>query len=185
MSSRPPASQPQNSLGTMTDGVYLEPRWLTGAGIWVLIAAVGPGVIYLAFLTPEDPEDFRRVALAVVGLLILMLLLFVSPLTSEFRHIRIDQTGLTLWWARYFHLPADQIGEIEVVPEDQAMRATRRHRYRGLRIQFGRSTYAARGYEGPAVFVEQRRPGKEPVGWLLSTRDADAVVAALDAVRHR
>lgn len=185
MKSPAPSSRPDNGSGTTEDDVYVEPRWLTGAGVWVLIAAVGPGVLYLTLFTPDDADDLLRVMLGYIGLLILMLLIFVSPLTTEFRHIRIDRSGLTLWWARYFHLPADQIGDIVLVPEDQAVRVARRHRYQDLRIQFGRCTYAARGYEGPAVFVEQRRPGKRSYGWLLSTRNPDAVVAALEAVRDR
>jgi len=179
------ASSPDRSTDPQKpDVLFRESHWLTWTEVWVFIAVLGPALGVLASGLWEDPEDVRRVALGLVGTTVLLGLIAVSPLTTGFRHIHIDESGLTLWWARYFHLPADQIGDVIIVPEEEAGPAALRHRYGGLRIAFGRCTYAVRRNEGPAVLVEQHRPDGKIVGWLLSTRDPAALIAALETVRR-
>jgi hypothetical protein len=58
-----------------------------------------------------------------------------------------------------------------------------RGRFQNLKIPTGKSSYPVMGGAGTAVFVEQLRPDKPPIGWLLGTRNPDAVIAALKHLR--
>jgi hypothetical protein len=174
------ASRSARAAGTL----YVERRWLSGTQT-VGFAVIGViAAVMLLDTARRDPEKIPVTALVLLGFAALALVLSLSPLTDGFSHIRVDGSGLALWWGPLFRLPAAELGDAVVVPEREAGPAARRGRYRDVRIPLGRASYPNLGGAGRAVFVEQRRPGKGTIGWLLATRDPDAVVAALTRLRE-
>lgn len=166
------------------DTLYVERRWLTRGQVFVFVLIGAIGAFMLIAGPTREPRDLRRLALVYAGLLALLFLISLTPLTDGFSHIRVSGSGLALWWGPLFRLPAAELGDAVVVPEREAGPAARRGRYRDVRIPLGRASYPNLGGAGPGVFVEQRRPGKPPIGWLLATRDPEAVVAALTRLRE-
>lgn len=165
------------------EGYYLERRWLSpmdavGFGMLAVVA-----LVMVVWLGREEPEDLPALVLAALGLTALVTVVLVSPGTYPCGHIRIDRSGLALWWPWRLRLPAAELGNVAIVPEDEAGPAARQGRYGDTKIGTFQSSYSVWGGMGPAVFVEQRRVGKQARGWLLSTRDPEGVVAALERVR--
>jgi len=158
----------------------LEKRWFTLMQVTFLsIMAVVPAVMVAGGWISFGPGLFA----AFGGHLAWILVIFISPLTVGFGHIRIDRSGLALWWGGLMKAPAEQLGDAVIVPAHEVGTAVSRARYRGIKIPTGHSSCGVRGQSKPAVFLEQDRPGKATVGWLLATRDPEAVVEALSEVR--
>jgi len=163
---------------------YVERRWATPLQATVLSALALFTVVALLHAVLSAPDSLPA-ALYVAAMLVMALLIWTSPFTVGFGHIRVDEHGLSLWWGRLRRLPSEQIGPARIVAEAEAGTAASRGVYDGIPIKAGRSSYPIYGGDGPAVFVEQRRPGRKPIGWLLASRDPAAVVSALEAVRGR
>lgn len=148
---------------------------------FLLVILVVPAVMVAngsAFLEPG------LVAL-VSGVFLLLLAIFISPLTVGFGHIRIDSKGLAVWWGGLMKVPANELGEAMVVPYHEVGPAARSGRYRGIKIPTGHSSCWVGGEYKPAVFVAQHRPDGQTVGWLLASREPEVVVEALREVRDR
>lgn len=180
LTSRPGAAEPSN---LPQGALYRERRWFgaTEASIFMGLGAVA---LFMVVSTARDePEDLVAVALAVLALTALAVGILLMPGTYTCGHIRIDQSGLALWWPWRLRLPAAEIGDVVIVPEEEAGPAARAGRYAGVKIPTGRSSYSVWGGMGRAVFVEQRRAGKPARGWLVATRDPEGVVEALERVR--
>lgn len=167
-----------------TPALWIERRWFTGMQLVYLTVIVAVP----AFLLRRDGvtgDDLRPAVAVFGGFFLFMLAICVSPLTVGFGHIRIDQEGLAMWWGGLMKLPAEQIGDAVIVPPEEVGRAARRGLYREIKIPIGHSSCWGGGQSQPAVFVEQRRPNREPVGWLLATMEPEVVVEALVEVRDR
>lgn len=160
--------------------IYLEEHFLTLNQAIILSGFIGlPIVAVTAGWFPLDPLTIATFG----GILLFIVLLFLSPLSVGFSHIRITREGLALWWNRQCKLPARELGAAYVLDEHEAGTAAARGNYRGIRIPTGRSSYLVGGREGPAVFVEQHRADGRTVGWLLATKEPEAVIEALAEVR--
>jgi hypothetical protein len=96
------------------------------------------------------------------------------------KHVGVDADGVTIGGR---HLPAEQIGDVRVVPSEMATAYVAQGYVKGdgtrvLRIPTGQSTFAA-GSLGRAVLVEQR-PDR---AWLLASRCPEGLAAAITAAR--
>lgn len=162
--------------------LWVERRWLTGTQVAFLLAIV----VVPAFMVSNGSVSFEPALLAVAaGLFLMMLAIFISPLTVGFGHLRVDDAGLAVWWGGLMKVPAKQLGEVMVVPYHEVGPAARSGRYRGIKIPTGHSSCWVGGEYKPAVFVAQHRPDGQTVGWLLASREPEVVVEALREVRDR
>lgn len=166
---------------------YNERRGLGFVG-WLGVGVVVVPAIYVALpLVSTDPVQLWGVArffgIALLGILGLL----VSPLAFTFGCLHISEAGLKLFPLGLMRLPRTELGDLTIIPEEEAIAAARLGRWRGTRIPTGHSSYSRWGGDGPAVFVEQQRPDRETVGWLLATREPEAVIETLAEVRdvHR
>lgn len=162
--------------------LYLEERWFTLTQAIVMSAIISLPIIM--FSASWVDVGVATVA-ASAGLILLPIVLFLSPYSVGFSHIHISEAGLALWWGQQRKLPARELGAAYVLEEADACAAARQGRHRGIKIPMGRCSYWMGGGDGPAVFVEQERPGKDIVGWLLATREPDAVIEAVAEARDR
>lgn len=162
--------------------IYLEERWYTFNQALVIAILIGVPTVMIS--AGWFPGGEALTAGIFAGFVVFFVVLFLSPLSVGFSHIRITAAGLALWWNQQCKLPARELGAAYVLDEQEAGTAAARGNYRGIKIPTGRSSYLVGGREGPAVFVEQRRPDGTTVGWLLATREPQAVVEALGEVRE-
>ena len=160
--------------------IYLEERWFTFNQALVISVLVGVPIV---MITARWVYSVVAVAAAFAGMVVVAIVLFLSPHSVGFSHIRITTQGLALWWGQQRKLPAAELGAAYVIEEHEAGAAAAAARYRGIKIPAGRCSYLVGGREGPAVFVEQHLPDGRTVGWLLATRDPEAVIEALAEVR--
>lgn len=162
---------------------YEESRGPGSTG-WIIIAAIVVPALYVGLpLARTDPSQILGVVRFFGVALLGVLLLLLSPLTFSFGRLRISAGGLRLFPFGLVRLPAAELGEAVIVPEDEATVAARHGRWHDTKIPTGRSSYSRWGGEGPAVFVAQERADGTTVGWLLATRDPAAVIEALAEVR--
>lgn len=153
---------------------------------WLLLATIVViATIMLVDVARTDPSALVRVGVGYVVALVVMLGLFISPMSTGFDHIRITREGLALWTFGLFRLPVRELGDFCVVPEEEVSQLGPWDGYRGARFSFGRGTYPLKEKAGPAVFIEQRRPGKRPLAWMVATRNPDAVIEALRQLRQQ
>lgn len=167
--------------------LYKEFRGLGFYG-WLAVGVVVVPALYIGVpLARTQPSELWEVAAFFGVMLLAALILLVSPLAFTFGWLHISGAGLKLWPLGLSRLPVADLGDVEIIREDEAVVAARQGRWRGTRIPTGRSSYSRWGGDGPAVFVEQYRPGKDAVGWLLATREPEVVIDALTEVRdaHR
>ncbi|MGH8909213.1 MAG: DUF3093 family protein [Egibacteraceae bacterium] len=169
------------TVGGPHEAWYVERRRASSTLIGILLAIAAGSALFVAReLRAGTPLGtfLPAVLVATGGLLILAVLIAAGPLGNELKHIRVDRSGLRL--GRRL-LPADEIGRCTALTEAEAGRAALRWRYDGIKI--GRGSYNPIGSKGPAVFVEQRRPGRRWPGWLISTDDPEGLVTALHRLR--
>lgn len=159
---------------------YLEERWFTLTQAIALPAFIALPIV---MFTAGWLEVEVATVMASAGLVLFPVALFLSPYSVGFSHIHISDEGLALWWGQQKKLPARELGAAYVLSEPDACAAARQGRYRGIKIPMGRCSYWMGGGDGPAVFVEQERPDGRTVGWLLATREPEAVIEALAEVR--
>jgi hypothetical protein len=158
---------------------YVERRPPSTTMRWLIAGMLAvPVIIMWQDLQRGEPVTASLwYSLGVIPLIIGVLLwIGYGPLGTEGRHLRVDERGLRMGKR---HLPAERIGRVRILEEDAAAAASARGRADGLKIPHGHSSFAAVAGDGRAVLVEER-PGR---GWLLSTRDADRLAAALEASR--
>lgn len=109
--------------------------------------------------------------------------LFMGPIGTEGRSIRVDAEGLTV--GRHF-LPRVELGRVELIGEYEAFIALYRlnPRVRGVILSRTRiSKNPIGGSDGVSVLVEQRRAGMKRPGWLVGTHQPEELVAALEQLR--
>lgn len=104
------------------------------------------------------------------------------PGTTECKSIRVDGSGLRVGRER---LPAQEVGQCLLVPEDEASATALSGHYGNIKIGSKVGSYGFFASSGPAVFVLQERAGLKRPGWFIAARDPEGLLAALTQLRIR
>ena len=135
--------------------------------LWWVLAGLGVLSLFLAY----DVAVGGGAALLGAALLAVGLAAWLSGQSTT--SVGVDETGLRAGPA---HLPSWAVGEVEAL--DAA--ATRQARTRGADPH---GYFALKGYVGTSVRVWVDDPGDPVPYWLVSTRDPQALAAALAVAR--
>lgn len=149
---------------------------------WVILWL--PGSIFVASLGVLAAEgrqiDVRAVTIAAVVAFLLAVLIAALLLPRTYKSVRVDGQGLHV--SGRLALPAEQIGEIQILDRSLArQKSWALSRGRGTRIKERQDLYGGLFGHGPGVGVQHLDGnGAWRSTWLLPTEDLDALVAALE-----
>lgn len=129
-----------------------------------------------------NPLGFTLAVVLVAGFHAGFMFLMLGPIGGEFKHLRVDEQGV---WVRSKLLPANEIGEAQLLSEGEAASSTISSRIEGMWLLRGRATYSHVSSHGRAVYVRRHLPDGTIRPWLLATHRPDELIAAIDQVRTR